>query len=226
MINFLDFLFPPRCYGCGSVGSYICSKCVKGVVFREQLCPECDRPAIDGFTHPGCRKSWGLDGLTTVFQNTGVVKKVIKAIKYRFVSDAVKSLVDLIPDEFLQRFPFLGDSLVLYPIPLHHDRFKWRGFNQAEKLGQILAKKCNIKIVDGLLLRKEERVSQADIEKKIDRILNARGLFSPSPNFQTSKPLNILLFDDIWTTGATIKEATKVLKRGGVAKVWGMTVAR
>lgn len=223
---FLDFLFPPRCYDCGRVGEYICTVCAKKVVFLNQRCPECDRAALDGMTHPGCRKPWGLDGLTTVFQNTGVVKKVIKAIKYRFVSDAAKSLVDLIPDELLQRFPFLGGSPVLYPIPLHHDRFKWRGFNQAEKLGQILAKRLSIEMVGGLLVRKAKRIPQADIEKRIDRILNAKGIFQLNKLSTLNSQLSILLFDDIWTTGATMKEATQVLKRGGVAKVWGMTVAR
>lgn len=225
-MRLLDFFFPPRCGGCGRVGKYICYSCQKTMQLRELLCPECDRPAIDGMTHPGCLKPWGLDGLINVFRYTGVVKKVIKAIKYRFVSDMAEELVKSVSLTRYQSLRAINPDTRLYPIPLHQDRLRWRGFNQAEKLGVLLAEKLRIKMIEGLLIRKAKRAPQADISHRADRIKNAQGLFSSSPNLQVSNSPNLLLFDDVWTTGATMKEAAKVLKRSGVEKVWGMTIAR
>jgi competence protein ComFC len=226
MIGLFDFIFPKRCVVCKKVGKYICIKCRKTIQLLPQKCSICDRPTIDGIIHPICQTRHGMDGLITVFQNRGVIKQAIKTLKYRFVYDLAESLVNLIP---FDNYPTLNNycsNFKLYPIPLHPDRFKWRGFNQAEKLGQFIAKKLNIQLIDGLLIRQAKRMPQADIARREDRIKNAQGLFISSFKPQTTKLLNVLLFDDVWTTGATMKEAAKVLKRNGVKKVWGMTIAR
>ncbi len=225
-MNFLlDFLFPRRCVGCGRIGRYICNICRKTLILSETRCAECDRPAIDGLTHPICRRPWGIDGLTTVFRYEKVVKRAIKQLKYRFVSDEAETLISLIPRQIFAAIP-LDDNWVISPIPLHDDRLKWRGFNQAEKLGHFLGARLKLPVVDGLMVRHKKRFPQADIEKREERIKNAEGLFTISSKFQISKQLNILLVDDVWTTGATMKAAVKVLKKAGVKGVWGMTLAR
>ncbi len=220
----LDLVFPPRCVGCGRLGRYICAHCHKTLVVRSDLCPECDRPAIDGFTHPRCIRSYGLDGLTTVFSNHGVMKKAIKVLKYRLVSDLAGSMINLIPEKCLASIK--RQTWVVYPIPLHFQRLRWRGFNQTQLLAKFIAKRLNMELADGLLVRKLKRTPQAEIKSRDERIKNARGLFAISSKFKTRKMLNILLIDDVWTTGATMKEATKVLKRNAVKKVWGLTLAR
>lgn len=242
IMQLLDVLFPARCMGCGRVGNYICISCQKAISLLSPRCPACDRSAIDGITHPKCQTAQGLDGLITVFRYDGVVKKVIKAIKYRFIYDSAKSLIDIIPDSIFTDVTRQLENPVLYPIPLHRDRLKWRGFNQAEKLGEIVAKRLNIQMVSGLLIRQEKRTPQADISHREDRIKNAQGLFkmnsslsevegnqhgkSSTGSDRKIQYSNILLFDDVWTTGATMKEACKVLKRGGVKKVCSLTIAR
>lgn len=223
---FLELLFPRRCVGCGRLGSYICPDCRKTLILQPQLCPQCDRSAIDGATHPACQRPLGLDGLTTIFSNRSVIKRAIKVLKYRLVSDLAETLINLIPEKVLANLPTSRGNLVIYPIPLHKERLKWRGFNQAEILGKFLAVKLKLEMADSLLIRKIKRTPQADIKSKEVRIQNAQGLFSVSPKFEATKPLNILLFDDVWTTGATMKEAAKVLKRNGVRKVWGLALAR
>lgn len=231
-MQLLDFLFPPRCEGCGRLGKYICERCVLTIQFRDQCCPECDRPAIDGITHPGCQRAYGLDGLTTVFNYSRVIKKVLKTIKYRFVYDEAETLINLIPVVTWRLLNNLVKDYSIYPIPLHKDRLNWRGFNQAEKLAKLISQKLQLPLIDKLLIRTEHRTPQADISHRTDRIRNAQGLFTLSSRFPEFKALNsgnlnsILLVDDVWTTGATMKEATKVLKRNGIKHVWGMTLAR
>ena len=219
-MNLLDLFFPARCVGCGKIGSYICQKCQKTIEFIPQRCPECDRQAIGGMTHPRCLKTYGLNGVISVFRYDGVVKKTIKALKYRLISDVAKTLITLIPHEPVSWLP---QGLVLYPMPLHKDRLRWRGFNQAEILGTYLNKKLNILTVSDLLDRRPQQTAQADIHDRAARIKNAQGLFT----LKTKKlPENILLFDDVYTTGATMKAAAQVLKRGRVKIVWGLSVAR
>lgn len=146
-------------------------------------------------------------------------------LKYRLVSDLAETLVEILPQQIISH-QFDSTPWVLYPVPLHQERLKWRGFNQAEELGKYLAKRLHTSLVSGLLVRKEKRTPQVDIDRRQDRIKNAQGLFIPTSKLKASKFPNILLFDDVWTTGATMKEATKVLKRGGVEKVWGFTITR
>lgn len=222
VMRVLDLLFPPRCVGCKRLGSYICVNCRKQLIIRQPLCPECDRQAVDGATHPGCLKKWGLDGLTTVFVNRGVIQKAIKTLKYRLVSDLAETLVELIPEKALLP-QFKTREWAVCSIPLHKDRLKWRGFNQAEIMGTFLRQRLDARLANGLLIRHAKRTPQADISKREDRIKNAQGLFAVGTK---TFPRRIILFDDVWTTGATMKEATKVLKRHGVEQVWGFTLAR
>lgn len=226
-MHVLDFIFPRRCVGCKRVGKYICNKCQKGIVILQQRCPECDKQAIDGMTHPGCKKKYGLDGLVSVFRYQGVIKQAIKSLKYRFVSDLGKELIYVIPVSIYQDLSLLiSSNTKIYPIPLHQERLKWRGFNQAEKLAIQLKQYLKFPVMRGLLVRSQKRTPQADISHREDRIKNAQGLFSIAPNISTAEYPSILLFDDVWTTGATMKEAAKVLKRSGVEKIWGLTIAR
>lgn len=220
---FLDLLFPHRCLNCGTLGSYICAICQKSVSFPSQRCPECEKGAIDGITHPICRKRFGLDGLTSIFRYEKLVKKAIKMIKYRFVSDIAESLINLVPADTFQLIKLCNEESLLYSIPLHLERLSWRGFNQAEKLAQFIAPKLEMPLVNNLLYRVVKRKPQADITAKKQRIENAKGIFQLATSILPEK---VLLFDDVWTTGATMKEATKILKKAGVNWVWGLTLAR
>jgi ComF family protein len=149
----------------------------------------------------------------------GVVQNAIKSIKYRFQYDVAASLVVLIPHK---KLPF-PPSAVIYPIPLHKERLRWRGFNQAQKLGVFIARKFQHPMADGLLIRIQHRTPQADIRSREERVKNAHGLFALKSH---TLPESVILFDDVWTTGSTMKEAAKVLKHGGVKQVFGLTIAR
>lgn len=225
-MRILDLIFPPRCLGCGRVGSYACVACWKRVAWPNPRCPECDRQCVDGITHPYCKRAWGLDGLVSLYRYEGVVKNIVKSIKYRFSYDVTKAFFTAPKGSLRERevFTFLKEGSAIYPIPLHKDRLKWRGFNQSEKLAQVLATTHGWKMVDNLLTRSIKRTPQADINTRTERLQNACGIFSV--NSRELIGVELILFDDVWTTGATMKEACKVLKKSGVKKVWGLTIAR
>lgn len=217
----LNFLFPRRCLGCGQWGHYFCQECLKQIkMVRNQICPVCGRPVIDGKTHPHCQTKYSLDGLTSFFVYESLIKEAIGQLKYKFITDLAEELIDLIPK---QKFCFKGKVLV--PLPLHSRRQRWRGFNQAEFLGRILAKKFDWTVQNEILERHRHTQPQVKLKGK-ERKKNIKGAFRMKPKVKTSRSLRIWLFDDVWTTGSTLREAGQVLKRAGIKEVWGLTLAR
>lgn len=223
-MGILDFIFPKRCVGCGKLGAYFCPGCrarLRPVDINESICPMCERPAIDGVTHPRCKIRYGIDGLTSFFHYDGPVRAAVKAIKYRYVSDLAKEFVSLASVLSLPR----ADSII--PIPLHQNRQMERGFNQAEKLAEVLASRLHIPIRTDILTRTRATVPQVSMNHRDDRLKNMRGVFAVHPGAAPGfKDKDVLLFDDVFTTGATMREAANILKRAGIDKVWAVTMAR
>lgn len=230
MPTLLDFLFPRRCLGCGQWGEYFCSQCLNRLSLNSQrVCPVCEKPSIGGLTHPKCFTPQSLDGLTAIFSYKGLIEKAIKKLKYRFVSDLAEDLVELFlsfagEDKTFSHF-CQQENVFFVPVPLHPKRKRWRGFNQAELLGRMICKNLGLTFWPDLLLRTKNTKPQTQLDEK-ERKKNIRGAFKASPHIFVSQYPNILLFDDVWTTGTTLRECGKVLKRAGVKKVWGLTLAR
>lgn len=231
-MNLLDIIFPKFCVGCGKFGSYYCLRCIKEIQQGELVCPNCERPSIGGLTHPLCQKKYGLDGLWSLGVYQGGIQKAVKKLKYRFVTDIAEDLVDLMVEywakfgpEFLEEIKKdQGRGWIVTPVPLHPKREKIRGFNQSALLGKLISKKLGLEYQD-TLVRTRYTKPQAQL-KGWDRKNNIKGAFSPSSTIRYTLNANILLIDDVWTTGSTLKECCYVLKKGGAKKVWAITLAR
>lgn len=190
----------------------------------------CRQASFGGKTHSQCIRPHGLDGLTTVFAYRGVIRKAIKKLKYKFVSDLAKDLVELFLSFCGEDKVFtqvcLEKNLFFVPITLHPTRFRWRGFNQTELLGEMIAANLKTPFLPDLLLRVKKTKPQVGLDKK-ERKKNIKGTFKVSLNSKFLIPdSKFLLFDDVWSSGATLKETAKVLKRNGAKKVWGLTLVR
>ena len=229
-MNLLDLIFPKRCVSCGKVGSYFCKICTAKIKFiTHQICPVCEKAAIDGATHPCCQTRYSQDGLVSFFSYDGPIRQAVKLLKYRFVSDLAKEFVDLIPfssfnNETMKQF----NNVVLVPIPLHPSRHKFRGFNQAEIFGKLLAKKLNIPVRADILKRVKKTIPQVEMKDRKKRLTNMEDVFSVDNLNLTMKQWNsvtIFLFDDVFTTGATLRSASNILKRAGAKRVWGIVMA-
>ncbi len=231
-MNLLDILFPKRCVGCGKLGRYFCLDCqktIRFIAFNESICPVCEKLAIDGVTHPACRTKYSPDGLTSFFHYDGVIRKAVKALKYRFVSDLASEFISLVPNPWheLKRIPgqARNDNIVLLPIPLHPARLRERGFNQAEVLANILSPRLNMAVRHDILKRVKKTAPQVDMKNRKDRLKNMDSVFAIN-NGTMEQFSNVILFDDVFTTGATMRAAANVLKRAGVTQVWAVTMAR
>lgn len=217
----LDFIFPKRCVGCGKLGEYLCKNCYQKIEFIDKsVCPICRRETIGGKTHSGCVTKFGPDGLVVVCKYRGLVSRTIKKIKYKWVYDLEEVLVDLMMKGIGEYD--LPKNLILVPVPLHSNKRKLRGFNQSEILARDLGKRLKVPTFN-LLLRSRETNAQVGLSNN-DRKKNVQGAFTINNKF-SARGKNVLLFDDVYTTGATMMECCSVLKSNGAKAVWACAIA-
>jgi ComF family protein len=226
---FAQLIYPKRCVACRKGGDYICDEHFSKISFlTNQFCGVCQKGSIDGMTHPKCRSKFGIDGIISAISYRGVVKKLIYKFKYEpYLSDLKGTLGKLMYEGLIQQEAFEkyleNGNVVLVPVPLHKRRERSRGYNQSELLAKELSKHLGLPVIS-LLTRNIDTKPQFDLSKK-DRSSNIRGAFSLNPRPKTLIPQNIILIDDITTTGATLRECAKILKANGVKKVLGVTLA-
>ena len=227
--NLLDIFFPKFCLGCGKEGIYLCQDCRACLEVSEDsfcLCQNPKRLIEEG----KCRKckSKELDGLYfgVSYQNK-LIKKLIRQFKYEpFIKELAKPLTDLIITHFLllDKAHNFWEGKILVSIPLSKRKLKKRGFNQAEEVAEELSKIFKIPLIFNCLVKIKETPPQAELSEK-ERKENIKGLFLVKEKEEV-KDKKILLVDDVYTTGATMEEAAKVLKEAGAKEVRGIVVAR
>jgi len=205
----LDILFPRFCLNCNREGSYLCPDCFSLIDISE-------------------KKYYFLKNLNGLFCPTSydnfIVKKLINQFKYPpYIKELAKPLASLI----ITYFKILGESglqdFILVPIPLHKKKLKSRGFNQASEIAKELSKNLAIPFSDNVLIKIKPTPAQVELKKE-EREKNVRETFlCQKPEIIKNK--KILLVDDVFTTGATLEEAGRALRRAGAAEVWGVVVA-
>lgn len=183
----------------------------------------CERPSIDGIIHPGCSTRYSLDGLTSFYRYDGPVRAAIKRLKYKpYLSDLVDVLVrPSFNNATIQQF---NNDYIVIPVPLHPQRERERGFNQAALLGKAIAKRLSLQFRDRVLKRTRYTKPQAVLKEK-ERRKNLADAFIHNTKYMIHNT-DVLLVDDVWTTGSTMRACANILKRGGAKKVWAMTLAR
>jgi competence protein ComFC len=224
----LDFLFPKYCVNCRKIGDYVCSNCFAYLSFDfAMICLVCNKPSIDGLTHPGCKSKYAIDGAFCAIAYKGIAKKLIYNFKYKpYLSDLNKFLVELFYESIIQQEIFQKAykfSPILVPIPLSAKRLRQRGYNHAELLSVGLAEKLGLKQMN-VLERIRETKSQFGLKLK-ERKENLKNAFTLNTKYSMLNA-NIFLVDDILTSGSTLFEAAKILKKNGAKQVWGLTLAR
>ena len=225
-MGWLDLVFPASCVGCGSWGGYICPDCLNKVGSIDiPICPECGKPSVYGKTHHRCKRVWGMDGLVAALPYRGLVKHLLGKYKYRLVKQLTDELVELV-FSYGDLTPLQDRNWMVLAVPLHKKRRRWRGYNQAYELAKGIAKRGDWQLVkEGVLERSVYSKPQTSFSGK-ERRQNVSGAFILGDITKELTKQPILLVDDVWTTGASMRECTKVLKRNGVKEVWGLVVAR
>jgi len=213
----VDFVFPKECVGCGNEGEDLCLECWRGMALATQICPMCGKLSSDGWSHKRCKKKDGMEGLVAIWSHEDeIVRKVVGSIKYGFNRELVRLLLDKCSWETGHVFD------IIVPVPLYWYRENWRGFNQAELTGGYLATRIGVPLVKALE-RVKNTPQQARIKNKELRIKSVENAFTTVLEVKNKK---ILLVDDVFTSGASMRECAKELKKAGAKEVWGFVLAR
>lgn len=226
----LDILFPKVCINCKREGKYICDKCSIFISEAMPVCPNCYNSSFSGEIHQNCIKKYGLDGLTSMWDYEGLVKRLIHNVKYggltHIIDECVENSFKLIARDINRFYSFLSflssDNIYITYVPMYLKKEKRRGFNQAKLIARELAKKVKVRPLS--LLEKIVDIEDQARPEKGKRMENVKTSFAINGNVEGIE--SVLLVDDVFITGATIRECCKVLKQSGVKKVWAFTLAR
>lgn len=175
----------------------MCSKCIKNVT-------------------PG---GWYKNHYS-IFKYEEVIRKAILALKYKYAT----SIAEELAKACVLKMKLRG-TYTLIPVPLHKKRENLRGFNQVEIIGKKIAKQKNWEFIPNLLIRTKSTTPQVKLKGSARRT-NLSGVFRINPIYIKDNISNMLIFDDVFTTGSTIREVTKALKESGYENIKTFTIAR
>ena len=208
----LDLIFPKFCLGCKKEGSFLCEDCFSTLEIST--------------SHRKFKGKNLADLYFPVNYENFLVKKLIQNFKYPpLIKELKKELALIIVSHFLllDKKPNFS-QFVLVPIPLSKKKLKCRGFNQAEEIGKELANFLKIPLISDCLIKIKETKDQVELSEK-ERKENVKGAFF-TKNKEKILGENVLLVDDVFTTGSTMEEAARVLKEAGAKKIVGIVVAK
>ena len=228
-----DFFFPPQCLLCNTSftpenSRYFCNKCYDDFSFiKSPVCKKCGLPfqTREGEDHLCGQCITGkhfFDKARSVSTYDKTLRKALHGFKYNKKSLLSKPLSQILAaygENLLNQKEY--DAIV--PVPLHSKRLRQRGYNQALILAKRVGKAWGIKVDIKSLERVKWTIPQTVLSKN-ERRKRIRGSFSCSPERVRDK--NLLIIDDIYTSGSTVSECARILKKNGALKVDVLTFAR
>jgi ComF family protein len=204
-------------------GSFLCPDCLRKLPrLVAPLCPKCGRPQASGIVCPSCRqRQIEIDGIRSLFRFDEVIRKAIHQLKYRNLKAISPCLSELLAD-YLRSNSLPGEALV--SVPLHPRRLRERGYNQSSLLARDLASRIELPVFEDCLIRVKQAGPQARAADVEERRRNVADAFVCREEKVDGK--QIILIDDVCTSGATLESCAVALKNKGAVSVWGLTLAR
>jgi ComF family protein len=227
----LNILYPRRCPSCRAItkDDSFCPACWVRLLFIENpCCFVCGEPLDTRYGGDllcaACLKGrYNFDRLLSVF----IYNKTIARAIYRFKFKRQAFLSKFFLKFLLKKLePIKSKVDLIIPIPIHRKRLKWRGYNQTLLLARDISRETSIGCIPDLLLKNRHTVAQTTLRFR-KRKSNLRSAFEINPNYlEPIRGKNIMIVDDIFTTGSTVNECAKILKKNGVGRVFILTIAR
>lgn len=218
----IGWIAPPQCLICGSEGKTLCSICAKDeIVPYGERCFDCGAISAGARTCGRCSASapryvW----LTTNHEGAG--RDLIKIYKFGHQRAAGDSLADFMVETLNRLNPLGLVNYTVVPVPTATSRVRQRGFDHSTHLARTIARKLNARHLSALARTGQTR--QVGAERAIRLKQPAGNYFVRSPNLVVGQ--NILLIDDVVTTGSTLRAATKALRAAGAARVDALIFAK
>jgi len=231
----LDFIYPPRCLVCRKLiqeNEGLCVDCLEKIQLIEKpYCHKCGKPlefeaTFEDVQAPVCldcrNKKLFFNFARSIGRYDGVLKECVHFLKYRSKKVLLKPISCLISKNLENTFLWEEFSFIT-PVPLHKKRYREREFNQAELIADLIGKQFRISVLPQALERTVYTSPQIKLNKE-ERLRNVKGVFKAGehPWIRNSR---ILLVDDVYTTGSTLNECARVLKKAGAQEVYAFTLA-
>lgn len=228
----VSLLYPPVCTICGTrvrAGEHLCDECgANAVRIVSPFCEKCSQP-FEGsigmtFTCANCEhRTLHFDAAVAAYRGRGIVRQIIHEFKYgrqiHLRHLVARWLCAATEDERLRD----RELDLIVPVPLHPTRQRERGFNQAMLIAELLSAKTAIPLKP-VLQRIRYTTTQTALDRA-ERMENLHNAFRLRKNADV-RALRVLLVDDVLTTGSTLSECARVLKRAGARSVYAATAAR
>ena len=228
----VSLLYPPVCTLCGGktrAGEYLCERCeAKATPIVAPFCQQCSEPfegaIATAFTCANCaHRTIYFDAAVAAYRGRGIVRQIIHDFKYgrqiHLRHLVARWLYAALDDERLRGREF--DMIVT--VPLHPARQRERGFNQANLLAELLT--AQISIPSKPVLKRVRYTTTQTALDRAERMENLHNAFRLRRNANV-RGLRVLLIDDVLTTGSTLSECARILKRSGAISVHAATAAR
>ncbi len=224
-MDFIQFrLFPATCILCGAPGEAqrdLCAHCYAELPRMGNACLRCAKPLAQGNLCGQCLKSPPpFDSAYAPFLYQRALPSLITGLKFQAQLQNARLLADLMAEDIQRRQIELPQCLLL--VPLHPSRLKERGFNQALEIARLLSRRLHLPLNHQALKRIRATPPQAGLDQKA-RKKNLRGAFA------LNQPLafdHVAVLDDVFTTGSTLREVSRMYKAAGVRRVDVWALAR
>ena len=187
------------------------------------------KPSVSGLTHQKCKKRTSLDGVFAAVEYRTVIKKAVYSYKYEpyifSLADVFSKLMyeSLIQNEIFQNILFVSSNVWITCVPLHEKKLMKRGYNQSEILGRNLSELLGLRFNSNLIIRTRNTIPQFKLKKE-ERVKNIADAFELNPKYKDKMSgKSIFIVDDLFTSGTTLRECGKLLKKAGAKAVYGLT---
>ena len=218
----LDLFYPPHCVACGHVGAWLCAGCVASIrVLESSVCQSPVRRFGIAEASLGYQAGESyLAGALSLAHHLPPLAQAIHALKYKGIRALAEPLGDILAQYWQQRHV---QASIIVPVPLHQARLRQRGYNQSLLLARELAQRLRLPLGEAVLTRERNTPSQVGLSRE-ERWANVWGAFRCAPDVFLGG--DVLLVDDVLTTGATLEACASTLLTAGAQSVWSLTLTR
>lgn len=215
--NPLDLLFPHSCRGCGLMGEVLCERCKNHIIkTHRDICPNCKQPFsttntsdLSIFTSHKCSRCHDLPPIYVVGPRNTILGELIHDYKYHSIRALAKPLAELIHTTLPQSLP---KNTILVPLPTASHHIRARGLDHTYLIAKHLGKTRHLS-TKHILIRDKNTVQVGSDRTK--RLTQAKSAYRLNPKVKINPNTTYILIDDIWTTGASVKAASNILKQAG-----------
>lgn len=223
---FFEIFYPKFCVDCGQFGDFLCFDCASRIEYqRTSTCYGCGRITKNFKICPKCKASFKspLSGvLIAAIYDLGPTRELIHHLKYSGIIDLSEIVGEMVAMRIIES-NLKFDGYLVVPVPMYPKKELKRGYNQAELIARYVSKRLNLE--GGLVLdRIRDTKTQINLTKT-ERLHNLSGAFLCADK-ELINNRNIILIDDVLTTGSTLNECARELKKEGAKNIFAAVVAK